>query len=286
MLDYSSPCVAYFKDGSSLAVELTGRDSSIEGTDYLVANYVNRQQGYSSLDLIGYSFYFGTDTNYIYYVSANKCDFYLFQAVNSGYFEVSAVRGYDQYSDFDDYGLVENYSNYSCLSSFDNTGQLYSSFHHTLNYNASDSVIFDYSSLHYDNGGYNAFYLDSIAIRGENISFYNTYFLLDHVPSGDCWISYGSPLYDLANSEYQRGYGAGYSGGWVDGNSNGYQQGINANGNIGTQEATAFSYIGTAFNSVGQLLSIEIIPNITLGLCFSIPLVFTLILTIFKLVRK
>lgn len=75
---------------------------------------------------------------------------------------------------------------------------------------------------------------------------------------------------------FSRGYDKGYEKGFYDGSTTG-----------GTVETNrAFGIISGAFNTVSSVMSLEILPNVTIGLAFSIPLVFILIMTIFKLVRK
>lgn len=87
----------------------------------------------------------------------------------------------------------------------------------------------------------------------------------------------------------QEGYDEGKSAGYNQGKQDGYQEGLRdgqAMADMTPENATAFSYIGHAFEAVGNVLSIEVLPHITIGTCFSIPLVLILIMTIFKLVRK
>lgn len=144
--------------------------------------------------------------------------------------------------------------------------------------------VFDFSNINYESG--NQYYSDTFSIEGENVSFYTHFLTKIQFGQGTLSFAYGSPLYEQRNAEYNRGYGAGYSSGWTQGNDNGYQIGINQNGNIEQAPAQAFDYIGGAFGAVSNIMSLEVLPNITLGLAFSIPMVFVLIMTIFKLVRK
>lgn len=292
IIDRYHQLTAYFKDGSSLAIQDEVTDDHFDSVCYKVANYINRNNDYNILNLVGYTYTYNGDDYYL--VSTNKLDFYLFQYVNlpssySSDLSVMACRVYEdngQLSTFDDYGAVNNYAEYnSNISNFVIEQPYYGEYIVPLDINYN-SCLFDYSNLHYSENTYNGYLTDALPVRGENISFYNTMFYIENVGVGDIFVSFGSPINDLLQDEYTRGYGNGWSGGYIQGKDDGYIIGFNSNGNIGNEQASAFSYIGTAFNSVGQLLSIEVMPNITLGLCFSIPLTFVLIMTIFKLVRK
>lgn len=144
--------------------------------------------------------------------------------------------------------------------------------------------VYDLSNFKYETGSY---LTDTTVIPGENVSFSNNILLKTDYSQLGCYLAYGSPLSDAYNDGFTSGYSGGYSTGLVNGIEQGYQQGLSAGGgNIGSQSATAFSFIGSAFNAAGGVLSIEVLPNITLGTCFAIPMVFVLIITIFKLVRK
>lgn len=113
------------------------------------------------------------------------------------------------------------------------------------------------------------FYNYALKISGSNLSS-NT---LDIISASD---TRGQAIFNSWRTAYDTGYSNGYYNGLVDG----------YNSNIDTNTATAFDYIGGAFGAVNNILAIEVLPHVTLGLCFSIPLVFVLIMTIFKLVKK
>lgn len=89
----------------------------------------------------------------------------------------------------------------------------------------------------------------------------------------------GSTYDSILQEGYNNGYGAGYLEGYNDGFTNGsrIQDG-------GVHDA--FSYISEAFNGIGGIMALQVLPNVSLGLVFSIPLTIILIMTIFKLVRK
>lgn len=86
----------------------------------------------------------------------------------------------------------------------------------------------------------------------------------------------GQAIFKSWRTAFDSGYANGYQNGLADG----------FNSRIDTNTATAFDYIGRAFGAVNNILAIEVLPHVTIGLCFSIPLVFVLIMTIFKLVKK
>lgn len=146
----------------------------------------------------------------------------------------------------------------------------------------STKSVYDFSALNVPD-----YSTDTLTIRGENTSFLCHSLFKFPFNASPLYFAYGTPLSDKYNQGYQIGYSNGYAGGYVQGQDDGYQAGINSiGGNIGNQQATAFSYIGNAFGAVGNIMSLEVLPNVSLGLCFSIPMVFILIMTIFKLVRK
>lgn len=90
----------------------------------------------------------------------------------------------------------------------------------------------------------------------------------------------GSAIYNSWQTAMDTGYTSGYGNGYADGYADGF------NSNLDHDTVNAFNYISQAFTAVSDVLAIQILPNITLGLVFSIPMVFTLILLTFKLVKK
>lgn len=276
-LDVSHQLMAYFSDGTKLNIE----DSTAKGLEelcYYVANNVNRNNSFNIQRLIGFS-YRDSDLATSYFVSTSKQDFFMFTDIDgSANVNLNAVVTDEVY--IDDYNYIENYAHYNAYDYLPVNNQ-YGTFERNLT-PLQSSVIFDYTSLHYELGSYRT---HAYTIRGENIAFYEVYFQLDNVYADELTISYGSPVQGLLNDEYSRGYSSGYANGYVQGNQDGYIIGFNSNG--GTPEtANAFSYIGNAFEVVSNVMSLEILPHVTLGLAFSIPLVFTLIMVVFKLVRK
>lgn len=131
----------------------------------------------------------------------------------------------------------------------------------TYSWCPSDSYYYDYQ-------------VKQFTYNSNSYYFYQQYLCFRKVNS--VTLSYGTYVNhtDISYSYYQNGYNDGYK--------DGYDVGIAIDRNT----ANAFSYIEQAFNAVGGIMSLEIIPHVTLGLCFSIPLVIVVITTIFKLVKK
>lgn len=91
----------------------------------------------------------------------------------------------------------------------------------------------------------------------------------------------------LISSAYQNGYGAGadnYAPGSV-GYQSIYQEGYNAGLSNGNTIGSAWDFIGGTFNSIGSIFSLEVMPNITLGVFIAIPLLLGLLLFILKVTR-
>lgn len=74
-----------------------------------------------------------------------------------------------------------------------------------------------------------------------------------------------------------------YKDGFREGRSSGYTSGYNAG--IAQQNATlgTMEYIGAAFNGIGSILQIELLPNVPLSLFILLPLMFGLITFVVKL---
>lgn len=243
------------------------------------ANYYNRFLASGAKNLVSFAYCF--NDNDILFFNSNKLDYGVYGSSNG----VGTLYG-KQFADgdtFDDLSTIDNYYNahgYNPIGDFGENN--YYSYYNINLTGQNPYAVFDYYNLKYENRN-DALYVS----RGENMSFYYvmTELSFTNTPNS-IYFSYGAPYYTIGNSEYERGESAGFASGWVQGNENGYQIGINQTGNITQAPATAFDYIGSAFGAVGNVLSLEVLPNITLGLVFSIPMVFVLIMTIFKLVRK
>lgn len=243
---------------------------SFEEICYYVANYTNQNQYGTALGFMIQS------DNALILVNSNYVDFIEFYSY--GPCDLLMARAYPNSSgDIRDGSTPTNYIQNNFNSGYNSFS--YGSYMRSIEDNY---IIFDYTNLKYENGDYSQ---DVTAIRGENISFYNNYLVITNNESGLYKYGYGRPFAQTRDQARSSGYSAGYSAGYVQGQEIGFQNGVNSQG-VNNQTSTAFSYIGQAFNAAGRFLSTEVLPNITLGTCFSIPMVFVLIITIFKLVRK
>lgn len=100
--------------------------------------------------------------------------------------------------------------------------------------------------------------------------------------SADAW---GWFQWDVGESVgYDNGYSIGYDEGQTEGESEGYDSGYNYGYNLGYNEGVAtntdFSFTGLlvqVFNGMGSILTIEILPSITIGAIVAVPLVFGII---------
>lgn len=91
--------------------------------------------------------------------------------------------------------------------------------------------------------------------------------------------------YTEDNTAYDNGYYQGYGEGYNNGREAGYQEGYRV-GSLSDEQANAFTYIGNAVGAVGHILEIEILPHISLGLVASIPIVFGILMSFIRLVKK
>lgn len=167
-----------------------------------------------------------------------------------------------------------------------------------LNYNSRNVGYYEvdldnvgsYSVFDYNNVVYGSLQSEYLTIRGEDTTFYRTGFYINNYEGEGFNDDYGV-IFSTGNiyqSIRQEGFDSGFTNGWtngrVDGFDSGYQAGLNSAGDYA--QGGAFNFITSAFECVSSIMDIEVLPHVTLGLCFSIPLVFTLILVIFRLVRK
>lgn len=248
---------------------------------YYFANYGNRNYQKAPTLIL----YYSHDTGEYYLYSASYVDFIITDSISCvGNYGLASLYHNEDHAPLEDLGYVYGYMQYNALNAFNS--YIYSN--QEVSFTSGNKVITDFYNLaSYVDGStnYPSGKNNFMAVRGENVS-YNKYLIqYNFTQVNEMDISFGSPISDIANSEYSRGLGAGYADGYIDGVDSGFIQGQNSQG-LEQVNATPFTYIGSAFNSVGNLLSIEILPNVTLGLCFAIPMTFVLIMTIFKLVRK
>ena len=248
------------------------------------ANYSNRflvGNTRKSLISVGYNFHYGqsySGLGDLLVINTTKLEYMIYGSSNGG----NELHGYinNEGDTIDDLSSITNYYKYASrqnisdvLGEENNYGGFYVS---NFTY-----CVFDYSNLKDFRDG-DSFY----TIRGENTSFYkvaNEFYYSSN--SQNIYLSYGAPTYSEYQRGFQNGYNDGFTSGWVQGNENGYILGQNSNG-LENTTANAFDYIGSAFGAVNSIMQLEILPNITLGVAFTIPMVFVLIMTIFKLVRK
>lgn len=102
-------------------------------------------------------------------------------------------------------------------------------------------------------------------------------------------IGYNAGLYENNEKLYNAGYSAGklewetigYNAGLQTGFNNGYLAGLDAGANINP----SVDWIKSLFIGMGAFLSVEIFPNVTIGLIVAIPLLFSLLLWFVKLIR-
>lgn len=209
----------------------------------------------------------------------NKCD-YLFIKNTGSYSVLVDAHVYDNATDTSD--VAEDYLNLGLTDSHDYFNALVSDdafTYYNEPYNADlrteDVCLYDLNMTG-----------NSSLIATNNLRFYNHFLMLDNDNEENykLELTLGSNYSYVYNNAYDTGYSGGYGTGYNNGYQNGFNDGHATNETIET--AQAFDYIGGAFGAVASILEIEVLPHISLGLCFSIPLVLVLIMTIFKLVRK
>lgn len=96
-------------------------------------------------------------------------------------------------------------------------------------------------------------------------------------------ISLGTGVYDtsygsLKTTYYNQGREVGYQEGYEIGKADGLVEGNSWTG--------PFQLIGSAFESVSSLMSVNIVGGLTIGALVGIPLTITVIITIFRIMRK
>lgn len=184
----------------------------------------------------------------------------------------------------EDLNMVTGYAETTAINTFTN---------YTYNSQAEQGVgnhtklVTDFTNIApFTNGSthYQEYNLERYAVRGENVT-YNKY-IVEIIPNAlsNMKISYGSPFSRIANNEYQRGYNGGYATGWVEGQNYGFEQGTHSG--IDGNTSNALGYVKQAFGVVDNIMQLQVLPNITLGLVFSIPMVLVAIMVIFKIVKK
>lgn len=267
--------IALLESGQQLDITApTGVSANYDVQLYYYVNYVHRNVVDDDVAMLLVK----TPDN-LTLACSTKVDYVLMGSYTGSVLSAYSKRQNGTYYDIGDGVNLYNYPQYnSNLSISDFTYGQY------LVYFDDDYGVYDFSSV--QNVNLNNYRSDSLYLRGENLSFYNSYLSFYDLNSNySLSLSYGSPIYEYGNTEYERGYTNGYSGGSYDGYQNGYNDGVTIGG-MDTNSATAFSYLGGAFNAIGGIMSLEVLPHVTLGLIWTIPVVFAIITLIFKLVRK
>ena len=209
----------------------------------------------------------------------NKCDYLFIQ--NTGSYGVDVDNFvYDNTTntsnDAEDYlnlGLMDSHDYFNALVS-DDVFTYYNATYYA-NLRTDDVCLYDFNMVG-----------SSSLIATNTLRFYNHFLMIDNGNEENYTLNLtiGSNYSYVYNNAYASGYSGGYGTGYNNGYQNGFNDGQATNETL--EAAQAFDYIGGAFGAAASILEIEVLPHITLGLCFSIPLVLVLIMTIFKLVRK
>lgn len=79
------------------------------------------------------------------------------------------------------------------------------------------------------------------------------------------------------------GWDQGYESGYQNGYKVGYQEGV-VDGSV--TESSVGSLMTSVFKGVEQVLSIEVVPNVSVGTIISIPIVLSLLLFLIKMIRS
>lgn len=249
--------------------------------DELSATLVNYANQHSDSLAMGYLW--ASSDEAIFLAMSSEVDFVVLGSNdNYTHFNVYASRmlqATGQYYYIDDGDALANYPQYDYNTSF--TNYTYGSY--TSQVTANKKIIYDFSVVKTQNN--TNYKSDALILRGENVNLYNNVLQLADFTGNNVTISYGTPYYDYGLMMYDNGYGNGNANGFTNGYDTGYADGLKMGGVDGLS-ANGFNYLGKAFESVSSILNIEVLPHITLGLCFSIPLVIVLIMTIFRLIKR
>lgn len=181
------------------------------------------------------------------------------------------------------------------LVNYHNSQIIYS--HELINFYSYmvNSFEYDYSNSEYSLNDYAfywlKFYSNTYAneFYGFDFEIYQNYYLPDTLET-----AYTSG-YAEGESEgyadghevgYAEGINDGYTAGYEDGESDGYATGKSDGIAIGeSRDYSPFAVIKNAIASAGSFLSFEIMPNISIGLLMSLPLVGAVIAWIFKVIK-
>ena len=247
---------------------------------YFMANYANRTYN-SYADMILY--YLASEDKYEL-ISRDVVDYIITDSYTSDIdVTLACLHSTEDNAPLEDLNSVLGYSQTTAINPF--TDYTYNT--QTARLDNGKKLVTDLTNIKpFDNGGthYQEYNYERMIVRGENVT-YNKY-MLEIVPNSvsNMKLSYGSPFATLANNEYERGLTAGYNTGRVDGIREGFEQGLHSG--IDGNTANALGYVKQAFGVVDNIMQLQVLPNITLGLVFSIPMVLVAIMVIFKIVKK
>lgn len=101
----------------------------------------------------------------------------------------------------------------------------------------------------------------------------------------DWTISMGFNFYDIEKYNFDDAiYSVGFSDGYDNGYAYGYQVGLTDN--TTNDYDGVFTLLGSAFDSASSLMNTQFIGGLTIGAFMTIPLAITVVIAIFRLVRK
>lgn len=232
--------------------------------------------------------YVYVDTDYLYLVSTRNVDFWKITNLDreENIDVVSrelANNGNDEQTPFDDLASYSLYYQATANNVVSNSASSYGVYNKVLGYN--NYCVFDLSNTYYpEDSSYLNYQLKQYnsTINTNTYSYYYRPTILEIAREGSISLGCGKPYQNMGSASYWSGYADGENTGYNHGYKDGYDVGLS----MDTQKADAFNYISQAFNCVANVMSLEIIPHVTLGLCFSIPFVVVMIMVLFKLVKK
>jgi len=102
----------------------------------------------------------------------------------------------------------------------------------------------------------------------------------------DAWYLQDIGLNDAFNQGYDTGYFEGDSQGYLDGFEFGYESGFDDGlDELNSSTTGLFDILGNVFGAVSVIFGIYILPGVNIGMLVFIPLIFTLLLFILKILR-
>lgn len=277
----------YGQEGSSQNCLLfMGNGSTIYKDDYTTQNYPTFSQVVSyfnsqTSEEIAMMLYQNKENHYNLIVN-NKVDFVYFENVGISSSTIHVVMCKYVLANSSELILEDGNMYYGYLNRGYDSQELfnteeYGAYEYTLN--GGYKSIYDFTQTQ---SGTN-FRNDSVIVASNDAYYYNAFDISGDI--SNLKIGYGTPFYDNyedgvtfgTNNGYRNGYQVGYNDGYIVGSTTG---GVDAN------TYNAFGYIAQTFNAIGGIMEIEVLPHVSLGLCFSIPFVLVMIMVIFKMVKK